>query len=316
MTPRFVTRQEIRRVLTFEACVPLMREAMVAVSSGGINQPPRQILPLVSGKGAFGVMPGVIADDRFGAKLISAFQHAPGSSLPAHQGVVVLFDPQTGSPVCVLDAGEITRIRTAAASALATDALARTDAGNLLVLGTGEQAEAHIRAISATRPVGRIVLWGRNPAHARRLADGLAAKHGLSIEVATDLRSAVAQADIICTTTSSAEPILKGAWLSDGAHVNIVGSSRAGPAEVDDDLVVRSRYFVDGRDNVLAQGAEFLRARAAGRVDETHIVGEIGEVLAGRIAGRRSPMEITAYKSLGSVAQDLWAGWHVYQALQ
>jgi ornithine cyclodeaminase len=148
------------------------------------------------------------------------------------------------------------------------------------------------------------------------LADGLAAKHGLSIEVATDLRSAVAQADIICTTTSSAEPILKGAWLSDGAHVNIVGSSRAGPAEVDDDLVVRSRYFVDGRDNVLAQGAEFLRARAAGRVDETHIVGEIGEVLAGRIAGRRSPMEITAYKSLGSVAQDLWAGWHVYQALQ
>src|SRR5579862_3543462 len=116
MPPRFIGRDEIRRVLTFEACVPLMREAMIAVSSGGINQPARQILPLPSGKGVFGVMPGVLADDRFGAKLISAFRHPAGSHLPAHQGVVVLFDPQTGAPVCVLDAGEITRIRTAAAS--------------------------------------------------------------------------------------------------------------------------------------------------------------------------------------------------------
>jgi ornithine cyclodeaminase/alanine dehydrogenase-like protein (mu-crystallin family) len=316
MQPKFISREEIRRVLTFEACVPLMREAMIAVSSGGINQPPRQILPLVSGKGVFGIMPGVIADDRFGAKLISAFQHASGSSLPAHQGVVVLFDPQTGTPVCVLDAGEITRIRTAAASALATETLARPDASRLVVLGTGEQAEAHIRAISATRPLSRIVVWGRNPEHAARLAEEFAAHENLAIEVAPDVQSAVAQADIVCTTTSSAEPILKGEWLPDGVHVNIVGSSRAGPVEVDDDVVARSRFFVDGRQNVLAQGAEFLHAKAAGRVDDAHIVGEIGEVLAGRIPGRGSPSEITAYKSLGSVAQDLWSGWYVFQALQ
>jgi len=315
MEPRFIGRDEIRSVLTFEACVPLMREAMIAVSSGGINQPPRQILPLVSGKGIFGVMPGVIADDRFGAKLISAFHHPEGSGLPAHQGVVVLFDPHSGTPVCVLDAGEITRIRTAAASALATEALARPEADNLLVLGTGEQAEAHVLAICAIRRLDSIVLWGRNPDHARRLADALAAKHGLSVEVAEDLKSAVARADIICTTTSSAEPILEGAWLSEGTHVNIVGSSRAGPVEVDDDLVARARYFVDGRGNVLAQGAEFLHAKAAGRIDDAHIVGEIGEVLAGRLAGRGSPSEITAYKSLGSVAQDLWSGWYVFQAL-
>ncbi|MEO8113462.1 MAG: hypothetical protein ABI655_03705, partial [Phenylobacterium sp.] len=128
MAPRFISREEIRRVLTFEACLPLMREAMIATSSGGINQPPRQILPLAGGKGAFGIMPGVAADGRFGAKLISVVQQPAGSPLPSHQGVVVLFDPQTGAPVCVLDAGELTRIRTASARALATDALARPDA--------------------------------------------------------------------------------------------------------------------------------------------------------------------------------------------
>jgi ornithine cyclodeaminase len=316
MPPRFIGRAEIRQVLTFEACVPLMREAMIAVSSGGINQPPRQILPLVSGKGIFGVMPGVLADDRFGAKLISAFRHPADSPLPAHQGVVVLFDPQTGAPACVLDAGEITRIRTAAASAMATEVLARPDANRLAVLGTGEQAEAHIRAISATRQLSRIVVWGRNPEHAQRLATELGANEGFQIEVAADARSAVAEADIICTTTSAAEPVLEGAWLADGAHVNIVGSSRAGPAEVDDDLVARSRFFVDSRENVLSQGAEFINARASGRVGDSHILGEIGEVLAGRINGRVSASEITAYKSLGAVAQDLWSGWYVYQALQ
>jgi ornithine cyclodeaminase/alanine dehydrogenase-like protein (mu-crystallin family) len=315
MEPRFIGREEIRRVLTFEACAPLMREAMIAVSSGGINQPPRQILPLVSGRGVFGIMPGVIGDDRFGAKLISAFNHPQGSPLPAHQGVVVLFDPETGSPVCILDAGEITRIRTAAASSMATDVLARPDAGDLLVLGTGEQAEAHIRAIAALRPLRRIMLWGRNPDHSRRLAEVLAAEAGMAVEVARDLQAAAAEADIICTTTASAEPILAGAWLSDGAHVNIVGSSRLGPTEVDDDLVVRARYFADSRANVLAQGTEFRRAVESGRIDDSHMAGEIGEVLAGKVEGRRSASEVTAYKSLGSVAQDLWAGWGVFRAL-
>jgi ornithine cyclodeaminase/alanine dehydrogenase-like protein (mu-crystallin family) len=315
MAPRFIGREEIRRVLTFEACAPLMREAMIAASGGGINQPPRQILPLASGRGVFGIMPGVIADDRFGAKLISAFNHPPGSPLPAHQGVVVLFDPETGSPVCVLDAGEITRIRTAAASAVATEALAQPDAGDLLVLGTGEQAEAHIRAIAALRPLRRILLWGRNLDHARRLADALGVEHGMTVEVVSDLATAAAEADIICTTTAAAEPILAGAWLSDGAHVNIVGSSRLGPAEVDDDLVARARFFADSRANVLAQGTEFRRAIESGRIDEAHIAGEIGEVLAGKVEGRQSASEVTAYNSLGSVAQDLWAGWHVYRAL-
>ncbi|MEO8112847.1 MAG: hypothetical protein ABI655_00605, partial [Phenylobacterium sp.] len=178
------------------------------------------------------------------------------------------------------------------------------------------QAEAHILAIAAIRPLRRVVVWGRDPARARGLADALGAEHGMAVEVAADVQAAAGQAEIICTTTSSAEPILEGNWLADGVHVNLVGSSRAGPVEVDDDLVARCRYFVDNRVNVLAQGAEYLHARASGRIDETHILGEIGEVLSGRVAGRRSPAEITAYKSLGLVAQDLWSAWHVFQTLQ
>lgn len=315
MAPRYISRSDICSVLTFEACVALMREAMVAVSAGEVNQPARQILPLAGGKGIFGVMPGAAADGRFGAKLISAVHQPPGSALPSHQGVVVLFDPETASPVAILDAGEITRIRTAAASALATDILARPDAAVLAVLGTGEQAEAHVLAIAAVRPLTKVVIWGRNPEHARRLADELGHKR-LHVEAASDARSAVADADIVCTTTAAPEPILEGAWLADGAHVNIVGSSRAGPAEVDVDLVARTRYYVDSRPNVLAAGEEFLRARASGRVGEDHIVGEIGDVIAGRAPGRGSASEVTAYKSLGLVAQDLWSGWYVFQTLE
>ena len=311
MSPRFIPRDEVRRRLSFEACIALMRAAMIAVSDGRVDQPPRQILPLPGGAGLFGVMPGVAADGRFGAKLLSVM-HTEGGA-PSHQGVVVLFDPASGAPACVVDAGEITRIRTASASAAATDALARPDAESLLVLGTGEQAEAHIRAIALVRPLRRIAVWGRSAGHAHRLAGEMSAA-GYAVDVAEDLPSATAQADILCATTAGAEPILKGAWLAKGAHVNLVGSSRAGPVEVDDDLVAGSRFIADVRENVLAQGAEFLRAKASGRVADDHVVGEIGEVFAGRLEGRRDAEEITVYKSLGVIAQDLWAAWHVCQA--
>ena len=313
MTPRFADRDQVRRLLSLEACIPLMREAMIAVSEGRVSQPPRQILPLPGGAGLFGVMPGVCADGMFGAKLISV-SHAPGGA-PSHQGLVILFDPATLAPACALDAGEITRIRTAAATAAATDALARVDAGRLLVLGTGEQAEAHVQAVRLTRPLRAIEIWGRDSARARSLATRLE-QQGVAVQVVEDPRAAASRADIICATTAAAEPILEGEWIAPGAHVNLVGSSRAGPAEADDDLVARSRFIADVRANVLLQGGEFLRAKASGRVTDEHVVGEIGEVFAGRLVGRRSDNEVTVYKSLGAVAQDLWAGWRVFELLE
>ena len=138
------------------------------------------------------------------------------------------------------------------------------------------------------------------------------AEFGLPVAPSPDVESAVAKADIICTVSSASEPILKGAWVRPGTHLNLVGSSFAGPVEVDNDLVVRSRFVADSREGVLAQGAEFLRAKQAGLIGDDHIVAEIGQVLAGDIEGRRSPDEITAYKSLGHVVQDLASAWELY----
>lgn len=309
---RFIDREEVARRLTYEKCIPIVRAAMIAFSRGETRQHLRSIIPLSEGR-LFGIMPGAMGGDGpFGAKLISIFAGNAAKGRQSHQGLVVLFDPETGAPVCVVDAGEITAIRTAAASAVATDALARADAGDLAILGTGEQATSHIRAIATVRRLRSITIWGRRIEQAAALAAEINSELGIPTLVAAEVRDAVAKADIICTVTSAAEPILMGAWIRPGTHLNLVGSSHAGPVEVDNDLVVSSRFIADSREGVLVQGAEFLRAREAGLITDAHIVGEIGAVLAGKIPGRQSPDQITAYKSLGHVVQDLASAWALY----
>ena len=309
---RFVDRDEVARRLTYEVCIPIVRDAMIAFSCGETKQLLRSIMSLSEGR-LFGVMPGAMgAHAPFGAKLISVFHGNFSKGIQSHQGVVVLFDPESGAPVCIVHAGEITAIRTAAASAVATDVLARKDARQMALLGYGEQAQTHARAISKVRKIETITVWGRSAERARAFAESMQAELRVPARAAADVRDAVAEADIICTVTSAPEPILKGAWVRPGTHVNVVGSSYAGPAEIDHDLVVRSRFIVDSREGVLAQGAEFLRAKAAGLIGDDHIAGEIGEVLAGRVEGRRSADEITIYKSLGHVVQDLASAWALY----
>ena len=309
---RFIDREEVAKRLTYEMCIPIVRSAMIAFSRGETKQLLRSIIPLSDGR-LFGVMPGAMgAHETFGAKLISVFPENFARGIQSHQGLVILFDPETGAPVCVVHAGEITAIRTAAASAVATDALAREDACRLALLGYGEQAATHARATGKVRHLKSIVVWGRSPDRARSFAERMQAELALPVATADSVEEAVAQADIICTVTSAVEPILKGEWVRPGTHLNLVGSSHAGPAEVDSDLVVRSRFFVDSREGVLNQGAEFLRAKAAGLIDDKHIVAEIGQVLAGEVEGRRSAEEITVYKSLGHVVQDLATAWALY----
>jgi len=309
---RFIDREEVSRRLTYDLCIPLVRDAMMALSRGETRQHLRSILPLSDGR-MFGIMPGALgAHGVFGAKLISVFAGNFARGIQSHQGLVILFDPESGAPVCVADAGEITAIRTAAASAVATDALARKDACHLALLGYGEQARTHARAILKVRNLQSIAVWGRSPQRAAALAEELRAELGLPVRAAASVREAVAHAGIVCTLTSASEPILKGEWVQPGTHINAVGSSHAGPAEIDNDLVVRSRFIADSRASVLAQGAEFLRAKAAGLIGDEHIAGEIGEVLSGRIAGRQSAGEITVYKSLGHIVQDLVAAWALY----
>ncbi len=309
---RFIDREEVARRLTYEVCIPIVRSAMIAFSRGETRQLLRSIIPLADGR-LFGVMPGAMgASAPFGAKLISVFPENFALGRQSHQGLVILFEPETGAPVCVVHAGEITAIRTAAASAVATDALARKDARRLAILGYGEQAATHARAISKVRDLESISVWGRSPQRAQAFAERMQKELAVPVVTAITVEDAVAAADIICTVTAAAEPILKGSWVRPGTHVNLVGSGHAGPAEVDHDLVVRSRFVADSREGVLAQGAEFLRAKAAGLIDDEHIVAEIGQVLAGEIEGRRSTEEITVYKSLGHVVQDLATAWALY----
>lgn len=298
MTVRMIGAEEVVERLTYDVCIPLMRDAMIALSAGRTKQLLRGIIGLGDGN-AFGVMPGAMADGAFGAKLVSVFPGNVARGGLSHQGIIAVFDPDTGALAAVIDAGTVTGIRTAAASAAATRALARPDASRLAVLGTGEQARRHVEAIRAVMPLTRVTVWGRNAKSAEALAESL------GVEIASTVDAAVEGADIICTTTGASEPILSSAQIRDGTHINAVGSSRAGPAEIANDLVVRARFFADHREGVLAQGAEFLRAKEAGLVTDAHVLGEIGEVFAGTLQGRTAASDVTLYKSLGSIVQDL-----------
>jgi ornithine cyclodeaminase len=312
MPIRYIDREEVACRLTYDLCIPIVRDAMIAFSHGETKQLLRSILTLSDDR-RFGVMPGALGSHApFGAKLIAAFQGEPGSGRPSHQGVVVLFDPQTGAPVGVVPAGEITAIRTGAASAAATSVLARADARRLAIIGCGEQAATHVRAISKVRPVESIVVWGRSMDRAQAFVGRMQREFACPIRGAESARDAVAEADIVCTVTAAKEPVVMGEWIRPGTHINVVGSSFAGPAEVDNDLVARSRFFVDSREGILRQGAEFLRAKEAGLVSDDHIVAEIGQVLSGDAEGRRSPEEITVYKSIGHIVQDLATAWALY----
>ena len=306
-----INRQTVRDLLPMAACVDLMDEAMSALSRGDTSQLLRQILPL-GGGAAFGVMPGA-SPEGFGAKLISVYPGNFAKGLQSHQGFVALFDPASGAPVAILHAGEITAIRTAAASAAATRALARPDATRLAILGYGEQAETHLHAMACVRPLSAVAVWGRSPDRAAAFAERMSGHLGIAVESAPSVEAAVSDADIVCAVSASPEPILEGRWIAPGAHVNLVGSSTAATREADDALVVRGRLFADDRQGVLAQGGEVIHAMAAGLIDESHVLAEIGEVIAGTRPGRLTDQDVTVYKSLGAVTQDLYSGWAVYR---
>jgi len=307
MTIAFYDAAQVEALLDYPGCIDAMRAAMIALSSGERPQPLRQIWPVGDGE-MWGIMPGDLsALSTFGAKLVSVFHDPERPGRTRHQGVVVAFDGVTGAVSCIADAEPITRIRTACATAAATDALALGDAAVLAIFGGGVQAEAHLRALPLVRPFREILLWGRSPDKARALAEAMSDIVGQPITPIADGAEAARRADVICTVTSSPEPVLFDDWVKPGTHINLVGSSMLGPVEIDSALVARARYVADYRPGALAQGAELAAARAAGAIDDSYAVLEIGEVLAGRIAGRERDDQVTIYKSLGHVAQDLAA---------
>jgi len=319
---RVLTRADLEQVLGFEVCIAEMRRAMIATSERRCSLPLRQFMPVPGRAGKLGLMPGYIGaaasgeGECFGVKIVSKFERPSGDPHGSHVGAVMLFDADTGLPLALLEGGTLTAIRTASMTALATDALARPDARTLLIIGTGEEAWYHARALLHVRAFDELVVWGRTPSRAEQLVERLAAQlpqESLTViprlTVAADLREALSRADVACTVTSAKQPFVQGEWLPAGLHLNLVGSAIASTAEVDDEAVRRGRFFVDYRDAALAAAGELLAAMQRGVVDATHIRGEIGEVLNGTVVGRQSAEELTIYKSLGVTTQDLAAGW-------
>ena len=305
MTISFYDARQVEQLLDYPGCIDAMREAMRALSSGERPQPLRQIFT-VGENDMFGTMPGELAAlSTFGAKLVSVFGDPERPGCTRHQGVVVAYDGKTGAVTCIADAEPVTQIRTGCASAVATDVLARTDADVLAIFGTGVQAESHLRALPLVRPFREILLWGRSPEKARSFAQRMGEELGREVICVADGRDAAERADVICTVTSSPTPVLFAEWVKPGTHINLVGSSYVGPVEVDSALVAKARYVADYRPGVLAQAAELAVARNSGIVDDSHVIAEIGEILSGRAEGRQNDEQITIYKSLGHVVQDL-----------
>ena len=307
MTISFYDAAQVEELLDYGGCIDAMQRAMIALSTSERPQPLRQIFT-VGKNNMFGTMPGELAAlSMFGAKLVSVFRDPDRPGRSRHQGVVVVYDGVTGAVSCIADAEPVTKIRTACATAAATDALARADAKVLAIFGSGLQAESHLRALPLVRPFREILLWGRSTEKTRALAEQMSEALDQAIIPISDPEEAAGRSDVICTVTSSAEPVLLGEWVKPGTHVNLVGSSYLGPVEVDTALVAKARYVADYRLGVLAQAAELAVARDAGVIDNTHVICEIGDVFAGRVRARENDEQITVYKSLGHVAQDLAA---------
>jgi len=308
-----VNQTEVPRLLPMRACMEAMAEALRSVSRGESVLPLRQVIMLPDQAGAFGSMPAYLGSPpAIGVKSITVFPGNHGTELDSHQGAVLLFETKRGSLLAVMDASSITAVRTAAVSGVATRLLARADAGDLALLGTGVQALTHLEAMSHARPLRRVRAWSRRPEHVRAFAQRAERSLGLKVEAAPSAREAVRGADLVCTVTSSREPVLEGEWLSPGTHVNAVGASLATARELDTAAVVRASLFVDRRESALKEAGDFLIPRREGAIDDGHIRAELGELLLGSRPGRQSDSEITVFKSLGLAVEDVASARLIY----
>lgn len=313
MSMLILRAEEIGLLLPMHDCIDVMERAMRAASAGSVDTPSRIIAPLADGQSFFILMPGAMQEPPlYGAKVVSLHPGNPAQGKPAVRGFVTLFDYRSGAPMAIMDGARITAIRTAAASALATRELSRPDAASHGIFGAGVQAATHLEAIACVRDIEVVKVWGRNFEKAKLFANRQTAKTGLNVTAVREAPEAAA-CDIVSLVTNAPEPVLKGEWLTPGSHLNLVGAHEAGDREADSDTLARSAIYVDSREGALREAGDILIPVSEGRISPESIVGEIGEVLNGAAPGRTDPTQLTLYKSLGIVAQDLFAAWQVYR---
>ncbi|MFI6873956.1 ornithine cyclodeaminase family protein [Streptomyces sp. NPDC050400] len=304
-----LTRSTIRtlladRVEAVEAAVARAHRDL-AQRRAVLPAPPAMQLP--GGDGTFVAMAAASAPDRLATvKLLADLPGNRAAGLPVQRSAVLAVDAETGACAALLDGAELTRVRTAAATAVATRALARPDAATLGLVGTGPLARAHARALLPGRPYDQVVLWGRTPEHAHTLANWITAELGVPAKVLDDPRAVTEAADVLCTLTPSREPVVRGAWLAPGQHVNAVGAPpRPDHRELDTEAVVRCRIVVDAYDTARTKSGEVLVPLAEGALGEDDFRTELGDVLTGRAPGRTATDDLTLFDSVGVGLQDL-----------
>jgi ornithine cyclodeaminase len=301
-----LSHDDVERMLTMPECIAAMEEALKALALGEVHQPLRSLVRAEGAAGFLGLMPAYRGGARaaYGLKEVCVFPGNPMLGLDTHLGAVLLHDGETGELRAVVNASAITAIRTAAVSAVATKLLARSDARVLTIIGAGVQARTHLAAIPLVRDIAEIRIVSRTRVKAETIAGAT---------VYDTIEEAVRGADVIVTVTSSREPVLRREWISDGAHINAVGSSVAVARELDSATVAASALYVDRRESTLNESGDYLGALRDGAISgPDHIRGELGELLLQRVEGRRSDREITLFKSLGLAIEDLVAAQFLY----
>jgi ornithine cyclodeaminase len=266
------------------------------------------VLQVGPGTAFFGVMPAYQpAPAALGAKLVTVFHENHARGLPSHLATIILLDPETGALAAVMDGRYITEARTAAVSAVSVRHMARSDAARLALLGSGVQARSHLEAIAVVRRLKEVRVWSPTAANRERFAREHAADVDGELRAVSSARDAVENADVIVLATSASTPIVERAWIADGAHICAVGACRPDIREMDGALVAAGRLVVDSRAGARAEAGDIVLAVQEGRIAENHIAGELGEVVAGRIAGRETASQITIFKSLGMAVEDVAA---------
>jgi thiomorpholine-carboxylate dehydrogenase len=292
----FLDEHAVRAHLTWDALIAAMERALIDFSAGRVQQPVRRFLTVDRYEGFFGVMPAA-SETVMGIKLVTFYPNNAARGLPTHLAMIQLFAPETGEPLALIDGRLITEMRTAAVSAAATKVLAAPEARVLAILGSGVQARAHVEALRRVRDFDQIRVWGRTPEHAARFAQEV----GATLMPAAD---AVRGADVIVTATAATEPILEGAWLKPGAHVNAIGWRGHTSRELDD-AAMRNVVVVESREAALDQCGDVILSGAL-------IHAELGEILAGAKPARAD--ETTIFDSVGIAVEDIAAARLVYEA--
>jgi ornithine cyclodeaminase len=307
---RVLSAVDVTRLLPMRECIEVMERALAAFARGEVVQPVRLMTRTADESGVLALMPAHVGGIGFGFKAVTVFHGNDERGLPSHQGLITLIDAETGTPLALMDGTRITAMRTAAVSAVATRHLARTDASVATIIGTGVQARTHAEALACVRELSEIRIVGRRPDAAQQLAAELADR--LPARAFDDAAAALDGADIVATVTASPAPVFAPEAIAPGTHINAVGAYTATTREVPSETVAAARVFVDDRTAALSEAGDLLLAIADGAIDESHVVGTLGEVLIGQVQGRTDAQQITIFESLGLGLEDIAAASQVY----